>query len=150
MGGEIDSDFHRLEVPLNNLKRVSWNSTPIQEVPNLAAYNQHLNLILYRMSSLVELWQIPPCLFSGIRTIFWQGSFTNSLNPGYLSPRRQIVTRLKKFWVGLEMASMSSIIFSIFVGPSKEKILTVTCLFAKFFKIMYLVNCFPSSFLAVF
>ena len=55
----------------------------------------------------------------------------------------------KEIWVGLEMASMSSIIFSIFVGPSKEKILTVTCLFAKFFKLMYLVNCFPPSFLAV-
>ena len=36
---EIDPDFCPLEVPdLNSLRWVSWNSTPIQEVPNLAAY----------------------------------------------------------------------------------------------------------------
>ncbi|KAL9976963.1 hypothetical protein ACROYT_G014312 [Oculina patagonica] len=39
---EIDPDFRPLEVPLNNLKWVLCNSTPIQEVPCLAASNQHL------------------------------------------------------------------------------------------------------------
>ena len=38
----METDFSPLEVPLNNLKWVSWDSTPIQEVPNLAAYNRHL------------------------------------------------------------------------------------------------------------
>ena len=38
----METDFSPLEVPLNNLKWVSWNSTPIQEVPNLAAYSRHL------------------------------------------------------------------------------------------------------------
>ena len=146
----MNPDFRPLEVPLNNLKWVSWNSTPAQEVPNLAAYNQHLQPDFVQMASLVELWQILPCLLSGIRIIFLHGSFTNSVKPGFLSPRRRIVIRLKKFWVGLKMTSMSSNFLSIFVGPSKDKILTVTYLLAKSFRIIYLVNRFPPSFRAVF
>ena len=46
------------------------------------------NLILYLMSSLVKLCQIPPCLLSEIRTTFSQDSFTISIKPGFLSPRR--------------------------------------------------------------
>ena len=43
---------------------------------------------------------------------------------------------------------MSLNIFSIFAGPSKEKILTLTCLRAKFFRTIYLVNRLFSSFIS--
>ena len=48
------------------------------------------------------------------------------------------------------MASMSSNIFDIFVGPSKERILTVYCLLARLFRIIYCVKRLPPSFLVVF
>lgn len=50
----------------------------------------------------------------------------------------------------IEAAAMSSNIFDIFVGPSKERTLTVTCPLAGFFRVIYLLNSFPLSFLVVF
>ena len=116
---EIDPDFCPLEVPdLNSLRWVSWNSTPIQEVPKLVAYNQHLQPDLLQDVIVGRAMADPSKLAFRDLHHFLAGQLHKSLKPGFLSPRRRIVIRLKKFLVGLKMASMFSNIFSVFVGPS--------------------------------
>jgi len=109
----------------------------------------YCNLILYRMSSLVELWHADPSMLAFRDLHHFLAGQLHKFRETWLSIASQTDCDTAKEVLGwIEDGVNVFKYFQRFRGSfklSKEKILTVTCLLAKFFRIIS-VNLFPPSF----